>query len=155
VSTEKELNNVINLVKDKDLVLVDSAGMSYRDERLENQLSMLNQITPKQRKTLLVLSAATQYDSLRETVKMFGKNLDGCILTKFDEAANLGTIISTVVENNLPIAYISDGQRVPEDIHNTSSEEIVNRSISLIREMGKLEESLERILWSRSVNVNV
>jgi len=155
VSNEKELNNVLDLVKNKDLVLVDSAGMSPRDERLINQSKMLNQISPKQRKTLLVISAATQYESLNEIIHAFRNDVDGCILTKLDEAANLGTVISSIVENELPIAFISDGQRVPEDIHNINSEDIVNRSILLMRETGRLEESLEKILWSRSVNANV
>ncbi len=155
VSNEKELNNVLDLVKNKDLVLVDSAGMSHRDERLANQLNMLSQISPKQRKTLLVISAATQYESLNESIRTFSQNIDGCILTKVDEAANLGTVLSIVIENNLSVAFISDGQRVPEDIHNVTSEDIVNRSILLMREMSRLEESLEKLLWSRSVNANV
>lgn len=155
VGNEKELNSVLDLVKNKDLVLVDSAGMSHRDERLVNQLNMLSQIPLKQRKTLLVISAATQYESLNESIHTFSKSIDGCILTKLDEAANLGNVLSSVIENDLPIAFISDGQRVPEDIHNINSEDIVNRSILLMREMGRLEESLEKLLWSRSVNANV
>jgi len=155
VSNEKELNNVICLVKDKDLVLVDSAGMSHRDKRLASQLDMLSQIPSKLRKTFLVISAATQYESLNESIRTFSKNTDGCILTKLDETANLGTALSVVVENRVPIAYISDGQRVPEDIHNANAENFVNQSISLMREMGRLEESLEKLLWSRSVNANV
>lgn len=155
VSSGKELTNAINLVKDKDLVLVDSAGMSHRDQRLENQLNMLGNISLKKKKSFLVLSAATQYESLKETIKTFNNNIDGCILTKIDEAASLGAVISNVVECRLPIAYISDGQRVPEDIHNTSSEGLVNRCVSLMRETDSLEESIEKILWSRSVNANV
>lgn len=155
VKNENELTETMALVKKKDLVLIDSAGMSHRDERLESQLAMLGNISSKKRKTFLVMSAATQYESLNETVRTYSKNIDGCVLTKLDEAVNLGAVISSVVENKLPIAYVSDGQRVPEDIENIKPEYIVNRCISLMREMGGLEESLEKLLWSRSVNANV
>jgi flagellar biosynthesis protein FlhF len=155
VKNEKELAETMALVKKKDLVLIDSAGMSHRDERLESQLAMLGNISSKKRKTFLVMSAATQYESLNETIRNYSKNIDGCVLTKLDEAVNLGAVISSVVENKLPIAYVSDGQRVPEDIENIKPEYIVNRCISLMHEMGGLEESLEKLLWSRSVNANV
>jgi len=155
VNNEKELAETMRLVKNKGLVLIDSAGMSHRDERLESQLEMLDKISSKKRKTFLVVSAATQYESLKETIRTYSKNINGCVLTKLDEAVNLGAVISSVVENKLPIAYVSDGQRVPEDIENIKPEYIVNRCISLMREMGGLEESLEKLLWSRSVNANV
>ena len=116
---------------------------------------MLDKIPSRKRKTFLVVSAATQYESLKETIRTYSKNINGCVLTKLDEAVNLGAVISSVVENKLPIAYVSDGQRVPEDIKNIKPEYIVDRCISLMHEMGGLEESLEKLLWSRSVNANV
>lgn len=155
VSNEQELKETMNVVKDRDLVLVDFAGMSLRDERLEKQLGMLDQMSSKLTKTILVLSAATQYQSQAETIKTFLNKVDACIITKIDEAANLGAVLSNVVESQLAIAYTCDGQHVPEDIHDVDSKDIVDRCVSLMREMDGMEETFEKLIWGRSVNANV
>jgi flagellar biosynthesis protein FlhF len=83
----------------------------------------------------LVLSAATQLNVMRDVVNSFGRvKLKGCILTKIDEALQLGNVISVLVETRLPMAYVSVGQRVPEDLQKLSASELVDRAIVLGRQ---------------------
>ena len=65
----------------------------------------------------LVLPATAQRRVLQETLDHFKRiPLSGCILTKLDESLSLGEFISVVIQNAMPVAYIANGQRVPEDI---------------------------------------
>ena len=115
VSTAQELQDAITSFAEKSLVLIDTAGMSQRDVRLSQQFALLNH-TPRIR-SYLVLAANAQHSVLRETVAAFTQvPLSGAILTKVDETTRLGAALSVVHEKELPLAYISNGQRVPEDL---------------------------------------
>jgi len=81
-------------------------------------------------KSYLVLSANAQLPTLNEVVRSFKKaNLAGCILTKVDEAASLGGVLSIMIKHHLPAAYISNGQRVPEDLQPARARELVDDMI--------------------------
>jgi len=115
VRTAQELQDAIAAFSDKSLILIDTAGMSQRDLRLSQQFALLND-APRIR-SYLVLSANAQHSVLRETVAAFTRvPLQGVILTKVDETTRLGAALSVVHEKRLPLAYISNGQRVPEDL---------------------------------------
>ncbi len=129
----QELRDVLRSLRHKSLVLIDTAGTSPRDVRLYEQLSMLYKSDIAVR-SYAVLSAASQRRSLEEVMQTFKKvDLSGVILTKLDEATGLGEALSVVVQQRLPVAYISDGQRVPEDLHQARSNNLVNRSVQLMR----------------------
>jgi flagellar biosynthesis protein FlhF len=130
-STPEELSITLNALADKRLVLVDTAGMSQRDVRLSEQLSLLH--TGRRRaRSLLTLSASTQQSALEQTIKAFGcANPEGCILTKVDEAASLGGALSAIVHSRLPLAFFTDGQKVPEDIHLARANTLVSRATDL------------------------
>ena len=113
----EELSNCLAGFCDKRLVLIDTAGMGQRDRRLTEQLSVLRQ-DERTVKPYLVLSAASQARAMREAAEAFaGCEPKACILTKLDETSNLGVALSTLIERQLPLAYVSDGQQVPEDLH--------------------------------------
>ena len=115
VSTAQELQDAINSVAEKTLILIDTAGMSQRDVRLSKQFALLSH-TPRIR-SYLVLAANAQHSVLRETAAAFAQvPLSGAILTKVDETTRMGAALSVVHEKTLPLAYISNGQRVPEDL---------------------------------------
>ena len=129
-----ELRVLLASLRDKSLVLIDTAGMSKRDVRLSEQFAVLNQSVLALR-TYVVLSASSQRAALDDVLRQFGKvQLDGAILTKLDEASLLGEAISTLVQQQLPVAYLSDGQAVPEDLHPTRSNSLVNRCITLMQQ---------------------
>lgn len=135
-----ELVEALKLLSDRDLVLVDTAGMSQRDIRLTEQFQMLKKSSPSI-KTYLVMSSTTHRAGLREITKAFGEvKLDGCILTKLDETTSLGGALSAVMENDLRVSYVSDGQRVPEDIHIARSHSLINQAVHIAQETNQALE---------------
>ena len=127
----QELEQTIDELDDFELVLVDTAGMSPQDLRLTEQLGMLRS-SMREVKCYLVLSANSQAAGLEASVKTFQQvGLQGCIISKIDESASLGEVLSVVLRHNLPISYISDGQQVPEDLHPARSQQLVARCVEM------------------------
>lgn len=143
-NNHEELVEALKLLSDRDLVLVDTAGMSQRDIRLTEQFQLIQKSAPSI-KTYLVLSSTTHRAGLREITTAFGEaKLDGCILTKLDETTSLGGALSAVMEHELPVAYVSDGQRVPEDIHIARGHSLINQAVLIAQETNQAlkQESL-------------
>ncbi len=115
-----DLRRVLDSFSDKKLVLIDTAGMSQRDVRLANQFTTLK-VEGHSVRTVLALSAGADRACLAEAAKVFkAANPEALIVTKLDEAAALGGILSMAISSGLPVAYLSDGQRVPEDLHRAA-----------------------------------
>ncbi|MDT8387917.1 MAG: flagellar biosynthesis protein FlhF [Thiogranum sp.] len=130
-SDQKELRSTLHSLADKRLVLIDTAGMSQRDVRLTEQFSTLAD-TGIPIRTLLVLSATAHASVLNETVRAFTDiPLDGAILTKLDEAASLGGVLSAVIHQRLQLTFVANGQRVPEDIHLARVEDLAQQAAML------------------------
>lgn len=130
------LRETLSRLHDKDLILIDTAGMSQRDMMLNQQFSMLQADGLPEIKSYLTLASNCQRSVLTEIgVKFKEMNLSGCILTKVDETTSLGGSITVAVENNLPISYLCDGQKVPEDMHIARSHSLVSRSVSVVQHM--------------------
>jgi flagellar biosynthesis protein FlhF len=111
------LRRYVDQLADKALVLVDTAGVGQRDGRLEEQLAPLAAMGEDVR-VLLTLAANTQRRALEEIVQRFERYRPSAIvLTKLDEAVTLGAALSVLLRGSVPLAYATDGQRVPEDIH--------------------------------------
>ncbi len=131
---EEELKLILSRLEDKQLVLIDTAGMSHRDLRLTQQLSMLRH-SHETIKILAVLSASTQTLAMDEVIKTLNaKELDGCIASKVDESTSIGGIISILIENKLQLNYISDGQKVPEDIHRANTTDLLKQALEMVRQ---------------------
>ncbi|THB64395.1 MAG: flagellar biosynthesis protein FlhF [Gammaproteobacteria bacterium] len=134
-SDKDELRSIIESLADKPLVLIDTAGMSQRDVRLAEQLSTLS-IGREYIKTYLAVSANTQLPTLNETVKQFSAiDLSGCIVTKTDESASLGAILTILIRYGLPLAYLGVGQRVPEDLQLARGDQLVEKAVELAQEI--------------------
>lgn len=120
------LAGLIAQFSDKKLILIDTAGMGQRDLRLTEHLASLIANARVRIRNYLVLSANTQQRVMQENVDRFKKiPLAGCIFTKLDESLSVGELISTAVQNGLPIGYLTDGQRVPEDIKVANADKLV------------------------------
>jgi flagellar biosynthesis protein FlhF len=131
-----ELADVLDHLSDKRLVLIDTAGLSPRDPRLEQELTLLAAAS-KRMETTLVLSAATQAGAIEEAVQRFVlARPTTCVLTKLDEATSLGGAISTVIRARLPVTYVSEGQRVPEDLAPARAHQLIARAVDLSRKSG-------------------
>ena len=112
-----ELAAILGAQAWRKFVLIDTAGMSQRDERLAQQFALLRSQGARTR-ILLALSAASDLQTLDELVTTYADvQPAACVLTKLDEAASLGAAISVLIRHRLPLAWCSNGQRVPEDIH--------------------------------------
>lgn len=133
-SGEKELAACLEDLSDKRLVLIDTAGMSQRDGRLSEQFAILQGSRVPVR-SYVVLSTASRLSIINETICAYKKmKLSGCIFTKIDETTSLGAAMSAVIQHQVPISYISDGQRVPEDLNPARPQTIVNRSVSIMHQ---------------------
>jgi flagellar biosynthesis protein FlhF len=129
-SSSAELRNLINGFSDKRLVLIDTAGMSQRDMKLVEQINTLQQ-SEQVIKSYLVISAATEYKAMNEIIKAFQIfEPQASILTKLDEAATIGSALSSIIEHNLPLAFIADGQQVPEDMHSSCARTLVEQCVA-------------------------
>ena len=128
-----ELADVIYQLRNRRLILVDTAGMGQRDVRLSEQLDTLMQESGSVINSYLVLPATAQRKVLQETIEHFRRiPLSGCILTKLDESLSLGEFISVVIQNALPVAYIANGQRVPENIVIAQPKYIIAKANELL-----------------------
>jgi flagellar biosynthesis protein FlhF len=106
--------------------------MSQRDLRLTEQLNTLMRNSRVDIRSYLVLSATAQLEVQQEAIKQFKQvQLSGCIFTKLDECLSLGEIISVAIQNRLPIGYLTNGQRVPEDIRVANAEKLVSKAQQL------------------------
>jgi len=128
----EELAVLLAQLQQRKLVLIDTAGMSQRDVRLAEKLASLMQNSRAKIKSYLVLSATSQARVMQETVEHFKRiPLAGCIFTKLDECLSLGEIVNVAIQNALPVSYLTNGQRVPEDIEAADAKALVAKAEQL------------------------
>ncbi|PCJ26675.1 MAG: flagellar biosynthesis protein FlhF [SAR86 cluster bacterium] len=129
VSDHKEIQNTLESFSSRKLVIIDTAGISQRDvamiEKLETLANENLKIHP-----LLVLAATTQESVIAETISAFSNiNLAGVVVTKTDESNSIGPVLSGLIRNKLPIAFVTNGQQIPEDLHPARIGYFVNKVI--------------------------
>jgi flagellar biosynthesis protein FlhF len=131
----KDLARTLERLKSKKLILIDTAGMGPGDPRLAEQLAALKLGAPRAH-VLLALPAHGESRPLEEIVRAFApSNPAACVLTKVDEAASLGAVMSATLRHQLKIAYVCNGQKVPEDMHAAHQ-----RRVWLVQAALKLKE---------------
>ena len=117
-------------------ILIDTPGSSLRDTQLTSRLAVLAN-SASQLQTALVLAASTQAGALEEAVKRFAPaNPCCCLLTKVDEAASLGGALSVLIRSRIPVSYVSEGQRIPEDLRPARALELVSNAVRLAKATG-------------------
>lgn len=131
--TGQELGEVLMGLGDKRRVFIDTAGMSQRDLRLAEEMAGLAALPSLS--TLLVVAATTQQQVLRETFRSFDcLRPAATVVTRLDEAASLGPLLSALCAADLPLMYVSGGQRVPEDLQPARAARLVGRAVALASE---------------------
>jgi flagellar biosynthesis protein FlhF len=134
VATADELSSALHAFAEKRLVLIDTAGMGQRDLKLTQRLALLHHGNHPV-KSLLTLSATTQRSALSHAIRSFSAVKPvAAILTKVDEAASLGGVLSALLEAGLPMAYTTDGQRVPEDLCKARAETIIQLAVEMTQQ---------------------
>ncbi len=140
---EDDLGVTLAELKGRRLVLIDTVGMNQRDRRVSEQVAMLTG-HGKPVSRLLLLSAVAQGEALEDVVRCYrGDGLAGCILTKVDESVSLGGAIDVILRAGLPLHYVTNGQRVPEDLHLASPLYLVDRAFRAESEGGGFQPSVE------------
>lgn len=141
VKDEADLRIALKELRGKHTVLIDTIGVSQRDHMVEEQVAML-QGADADVKRLLCLNATSTGETLNEVVRAYqGTGLAGCIMTKLDEAATIGSALDVVIRNKLNMYYVSNGQRVPEDLHLADRGLLVHRAFKQKRENGAFQYS--------------
>lgn len=151
-STQGELYGLLSSLAAKKLILIDTAGMSQRDMSLAQQLTKEHAGISTIR-NYLVMSAATQLNVMKDIVDSFKQvGLKGCILTKVDEAIQLGNIITVLIEKELSLSYLSNGQRVPEDLEPIKVRELVDRAMVIGQQNQHLKEDAFRMGMGKEIS---
>jgi flagellar biosynthesis protein FlhF len=144
VGNPNELGETLDRLGDYRLVLVDTAGLSHRDLALGAQLSALARL--KHVNTQLVLPANTHADDLDEVVRRFSiARPRGVVLSKVDETGRLGAALGVTVRHRLPISYLTDGQRVPEDLHRAEPHRLALRITEQRRGSAHIHEEIAHV----------
>jgi flagellar biosynthesis protein FlhF len=131
-----DLAATLEQIGERGLVLIDSAGLSQRDPRLADELTTLANASERL-ETSLVISAASQAGAIEEAIEKFAPAQPAtCNVTKLDEATSLGGTMSALIRAKLPLAYLSDGQQVPEDLSPARSHQLIARAVDLSKKAG-------------------
>lgn len=119
---EQSVAELAEELQGRRFIIIDTVGTSQRDQRAVEQVARLQQGSEAVR-LILLLNAASQPETLREVVTVYqtaaraaGTALQDCIVTKVDESHQLGPCLDAIMANNLRILFVSQGQRVPEDL---------------------------------------
>jgi flagellar biosynthesis protein FlhF len=121
------LEDLLDLLSAKKMVLIDTAGMAQRDTRTRELLDMLaHQSIHK----LLVVNSAAQGETIEDVLVAYRASAcRGVVLSKMDEAVKLGPALDALIRHKLTVLGVANGQRVPEDWHRLSSHALIHRSL--------------------------
>jgi len=137
VDENHSLEEVLQSLRNKRLVLIDTAGMGSSDPQGMLQMQMLSSVTVRLKK-LLVLSCSSQRQLMRSAFDTYRElGLNGCVLSKTDESGSLGEALTLAIEKQLPIAYVTDGQKIPDDIGIAKRHDLVSRAVVIAQKSGE------------------
>jgi flagellar biosynthesis protein FlhF len=142
VDPGQSLGQALEPLLRKRVVLIDTAGLQASDPALRMQLESLAGRGIKAR-NYLVLATTSQKQVLTAAYHSYKRcGLAGCILTKLDETASLGEVLSLAISTELPVAYLTDGPRIPDDLHLPRSHQLVSRAVSVQVQEEPSEEAM-------------
>ena len=123
----EKLDERLSAINKDRLILIDTGGFAPEDIRFRESLASLQNID-----TYLAISATTEYSALKKALNGCSEMaIVGCLLTKVDEAALLGGAISALIRANIPLAYVSAVQAVPDDLENAEAKQLIAQAISM------------------------
>ena len=121
------LEDLLDLLSAKRMVLIDTAGMAQRDSRTRDLLEM---ISHRSINRLLVVNASAQGETIEDQLAAYGAPAcRGIVLSKLDEAVKLGPALDSMIRHKLKVLAVANGQRVPEDWHRLSANALVQRAL--------------------------
>ena len=121
------LEDLLDLLSAKKMVLIDTAGMAQRDARTRELLEMLSHRAIQR---LLVVNASAQGETIEDQLAAYAApSCRGIVLSKLDEAVKLGPALDSMIRHKLKVLAVANGQRVPEDWHRLSANALVQRAL--------------------------
>jgi flagellar biosynthesis protein FlhF len=121
------LEDLLDLLSAKKMVLIDTAGIAQRDSRTQELLEMVGHRSIQR---LLVANASSQGETIEDVLIAYRANqCKGVVLSKLDEAVKLGPALDAMIRHKLKVVGVANGQRVPEDWHRMSAQALVHRAL--------------------------
>jgi flagellar biosynthesis protein FlhF len=121
------LEDLLDLLSAKKMVLIDTAGVGQRDARTRELLEM---VSHRSIQKLLVVNAASQGETIEDVMVSYrAAACRGVVLSKIDEAVKIGAALDAVIRHKMRIVGVANGQRVPEDWHRLSASALVQRAL--------------------------
>ena len=147
-----DLTTKLNSMKDRRVILLDTAGVSQRDTQMLEQAKLLLEGAPTL-KRILVISSTTDLRTQEDVILMHQmatqneaqKALIGAIITKTDEAAQIGPVVDCLIRHKLPLMFLANGQRVPEDLSQANTAYLSHRALHPRSISGRMEIPDEQI----------
>jgi flagellar biosynthesis protein FlhF len=138
VRDSEDLAAKLKEFSNRKIVILDTAGVSQRDTLMIEQ-SLLLQHGSNKTKRILVMSSTTDLRTQEEVINLHnqamlnanGEKLDSVIITKIDEAAHLAPVIDSVIRHDLSVLFVSNGQRVPEDLSQPDINYLSHRAMAV------------------------
>ncbi len=124
-----EFADTLSRLSGYDVILIDTAGISpYDTGRLIKTIEYLKNMGEHAIETSLVVSATAKRVDIADIYEHFSfLDIDSVILTKFDETKSIGELFGFLIEKDIPVSYISNGQNVPDDLEIASKEKLIER----------------------------
>ncbi len=142
VDEEHSLRDLLNALRHKKLVLIDTAGINVKHHHFQQQLALIAQLRDSIQ-PLLVLASTSQSQVQSAEIDAYSSIAPvASIVTKVDEAIRLGEGLGLLMQAKIPIAYTTHGQSVPEDIEVADSVSIVNKTVALSRAQDAVKEQM-------------
>ncbi|MCR5868252.1 flagellar biosynthesis protein FlhF [Aquincola sp. J276] len=124
------LEDLLDLLSGKKMVVIDTAGMAQRDSRTRELLDMVGHRAIQK---LLVVNASAQGETIEDVMLSYqAKACRGVVLSKIDEAVKLGPALDALIRHKLRVVGVANGQRVPEDWHRLSAQSLVQRAFKAV-----------------------
>ncbi|PXW96188.1 flagellar biosynthesis protein FlhF [Sphaerotilus hippei] len=121
------LEDLLDLLSAKKMVLIDTAGLAQRDTRTRELLEMLQHRAIKR---LLVVNAAQQGETIEDVLSAYkATQAKGIVLSKMDEAVKLGPALDALIRHRVKVVAVANGQRVPEDWHRLTAQALIQRAM--------------------------
>lgn len=161
LDAEQPIDDLLGRLQGKQWVIIDTVGMSQRDQRVIEQIAHLQGGRSRVRLVLL-LNAASQPETLEEVVLRYrqaaraaGAELDDCIITKQDEAGRLAPVLDIIMRHGMRVLFGSNGQQVPEDMALAAPDALVDQALSTATPQRERVQSADAPMgmprWSRDV----
>jgi flagellar biosynthesis protein FlhF len=137
-----QMQRTLDSLSERKLVIIDTAGMSQRDMTLADQFDTLQ--GGERIKPMLVLPATARETIINETIQAFSRiEIAAAVLTKTDECDAMGPVLSCILQHRLPLAFTTNGQKIPDDLHRAAPKVLLADVIRTYKQQQRLQRAVQ------------